>query len=67
MMNAARAWACIEGRDFVTPDDVKKLARPVFAHRLILNPQATVRHVEPQNVVADVIAKVPVPVANRKQ
>ncbi len=66
MMNAARAWACIEGRDFVTPDDVKKLARPVFAHRLILNPQATVRHVEPQNVVADVIAKVPVPVANRK-
>lgn len=66
MMNAARAWACIDGRNFVTPDDVKKLVRPVFAHRLILGAQAIVRHVEPETIVAEVIGRVPVPVTNKK-
>lgn len=67
MMNAARAWACVEGRNYVTPDDIKKLVRPVFAHRLILGAQALVRHVEPENIIAEVIAKVPAPVTNKKQ
>lgn len=66
MMNAARAWACVEGRNYVTPDDVKKLVRPVFAHRLILGAQALVRHVEAENIVAEVIARTPVPVTNKK-
>ena len=67
MMNAARAWACVDGRDYVTPDDVKMLARPVFAHRLILNAQASVRHSEPQNIVSEVISRIPVPVVNMKK
>ena len=66
MMNAARAWACVEGRNYVTPDDIKKLVRPVFAHRLILGAQALVRHVEPENIIAEVIAKVPAPVTKKK-
>ena len=66
MMNAVRAWACVEGRNYVTPDDVKKLVRPVFAHRLILGSAALVRHVEPENIVAEIIAKVPAPVTNKK-
>ncbi len=66
MMNAARAWACVEGRNYVTPDDVKKLVKPVFAHRLILGSAALVRHVEPETIVAEIIAKVPAPVTNKK-
>ncbi len=66
MMNAARAWACVDGRNYVTPDDIKKLVRPVFAHRLILGAQALVRHVEAENIISEVIARVPVPVKNQK-
>ncbi len=66
MMNAARAWACVEGRNYVTPDDIKKLVRPVFAHRLILGSAALVRHVEPENIIAEVLAKIPAPVTNKK-
>ncbi len=35
MLKAAQAWAAVHGRDYVLPDDVKKLAAPVFAHRLV--------------------------------
>jgi MoxR-like ATPase len=66
MMNAARAWACVEGRNYVTPDDIKKLAQPVFAHRLILNAQAQVRHVEPQTIISEVLARVPAPVTKKQ-
>lgn len=66
MMNAARAWACVEGRNYVTPDDIKKLVRPVFAHRLILGSQALVRHVEPETIIAEIIARVPAPVTKNK-
>jgi MoxR-like ATPase len=54
---AARAHAAIRGRDFVVPDDVQTVARPVLVHRLQLAPQAPVDAAE--TVVADVIARVP--------
>jgi len=53
---AAQAWALIEGRNFVLPDDVKALAGPVLAHRLVLRGQTTA-----EEVVAEVVAQVPVP------
>ena len=40
LYRAAKAWAAMEGRDYVTPDDVKFLARPVLKHRLILKSSA---------------------------
>jgi MoxR-like ATPase len=57
----ARANAVLEGRGFVTPDDVKRVATPVFAHRLVLTPDATVGDVDKTEVVADALETVAVP------
>ncbi|MDS0277548.1 MoxR family ATPase [Halomicroarcula sp. S1AR25-4] len=61
LFEAARAMATIEGREFVAPDDVKRVAQPVLAHRLVLTPDARVEQVEKRDVLADVLGEVPVP------
>lgn len=61
LYRAAQAWAALNGRDFVTPDDVKVLARPVLSHRLIVSPAARVRNVTAQTIIDEVLAAVPVP------
>ncbi|HEX9373340.1 MAG TPA: MoxR family ATPase [Roseiflexaceae bacterium] len=58
----AQALAALRGRDFVRPDDVKELALPVLAHRLILAPEARLRGRSPAEVVRNVVARVPAPV-----
>jgi MoxR-like ATPase len=59
---AAQALAALRGRDFVTPDDVKELAPPVLAHRLILHSEARLRGRSPAEVVRGLVARVPAPV-----
>ena len=59
---AAQAWAAIHGRDFVLPDDAKFMAPHVLTHRLIISPQAQLRGRLPQELVADIVDAVPVPV-----
>ncbi|WP_049888895.1 AAA family ATPase [Natronococcus occultus] len=61
LFEAARAYAALVGREYVTPDDIKRVAEPVLAHRLVLTPDATVNRVEKGAVVADVLESVPVP------
>jgi len=61
LFEAARAQAVLEGRAFVTPDDVAAVLEPVFAHRLVLTAEATVSGIEKSTVVADVMEEVPVP------
>ena len=61
LLKASRARAGIAGRDFVTPDDVKTVAQPALAHRLILKPDPWIRGVRTATVLADVLAQVPVP------
>lgn len=61
LFEVARARAALQGRDFVAPDDVKRMARPVLVHRLVLSGQANVEGVEAVDVVADVLDRVPVP------
>ncbi|QIO22078.1 MoxR family ATPase [Haloarcula sp. JP-L23] len=61
LFEAARAMATIEGREFVAPDDVKRVAQPVLAHRLVLTPDARVEQVEKRDVLADVLGEVLVP------
>jgi MoxR-like ATPase len=61
LFEAARAQAVLEGRAFVTPDDVAAVVPPVFAHRLVLTADATVSGVGKPAVVADVLDDVPVP------
>ncbi|HNB51902.1 MAG TPA: MoxR family ATPase [Anaerolineales bacterium] len=59
---AAQAWAGINGRDYVLPDDVKELAPHVLTHRLMIAPQAQLRGRTPEQLVADIVEAVPVPV-----
>ena len=62
LYRTSQAWAAIAGRDFVLPDDVKVLATSVLGHRIITTSQARVRGRGAADVLAEVIAKVPVPV-----
>ena len=56
-----RAWAWLSGRDYVTPDDVKALARPTLRHRVQLRPEAELEGVTADAVLDGVLATVPVP------
>ncbi|WP_431826184.1 AAA family ATPase [Microbacterium algeriense] len=56
-----RALAALDGRDYVRPDDLKRIAEPVLAHRLTLTPQAWAQGTDPRSVVATVVATTPVP------
>ena len=61
LLKASRARAALAARDFVTPDDVKAVALPALAHRLLLKPDPWIRGVRTTAVIADVLAQVPVP------
>jgi MoxR-like ATPase len=61
LTRAASAWALAEGRGYVVPEDVKALVVAVFAHRLVLSPDAQVRGVSATDIVNEVLATVPVP------
>jgi MoxR-like ATPase len=65
LRDTARAWAAIQGRDFIIPDDIKDLAEPTLAHRVIVNPAARMRNIDARAVVRDVISTLPVPGAAR--
>ena len=62
LYRAAQALAAVGGRDYVIPDDVKALAEPVLAHRLIPNPQARLKGRSVAEILREVVAAVPVPV-----
>ena len=62
LYQSAQAWAAIHGREFVLPDDVKQVAPPVLCHRLMVSPQAQLRGRSATELVADIVAMVPVPV-----
>ncbi|HEY4977157.1 MAG TPA: MoxR family ATPase [Gaiellaceae bacterium] len=57
----ARARAALNGRDFVTPDDVKHVAVPALSHRLTLPPELWVQRVRPEDVIEEVLRTVPTP------
>jgi MoxR-like ATPase len=61
LLASARAWAWLAGRDFVTPDDVKALARPALRHRIRLRAEAEMEGVSADGVLDSVLATVPVP------
>ena len=60
---AAQAWAAMQGREFVQPDDVKYLAIPVLAHRMIASLEARLRGREATTIINDILDSIPVPVA----
>ena len=62
LLRVAKARALAEGRSFVSPDDVKTVAQPVLAHRLIVAPEARSSGLSAEDLVREAIEKTPVPV-----
>lgn len=65
LVRCGRAAAAMGSREFVIPDEIKSLAQPVLAHRLILKPEARARGASPASVVDDLLTSVPVPATER--
>jgi MoxR-like ATPase len=63
LLKTSRARAAVAGRDFVTPEDVKAVAIPALAHRLILRPELWVRRVRTEEVMRELLEQVPTPPA----
>jgi MoxR-like ATPase len=61
LLRASRAWAALDGRDYVIPDDVQRLARPVLAHRLLPTAEAIVERHLPEQVVDRIVEQLPLP------
>jgi len=61
LMKAAQALALSEGREFVIPEDVREMAVPVIAHRVVVEPQARFAGVTTAGLVEEILAKVPMP------
>ena len=61
LQRAARALAAASGRDYVVPDDIKGIAKPVLEHRLTLTPEARLGSVESNDLLDDILRSVPVP------
>jgi MoxR-like ATPase len=63
LLKLSRCKAALRGRDFVTPEDVKSIAVPALAHRLILNPELWVQRIRPEDIVREALDTVPTPPA----
>ena len=61
LLHGAQAYAVIQGRTFVLPDDIKRLAAPVLSHRIILSPEARGTGITAQAIIEEVVSKIPVP------
>jgi MoxR-like ATPase len=61
LLLASRAHAAMEGRDFVTPDDIRAMAPPVLEHRLILRPEFEIEGLDELEVVTKILGEIPVP------
>jgi MoxR-like ATPase len=61
LFKLAKAHAAFNGRDYVVPDDVKNVVVPALSHRIILKAEARVRGVKPENIIKEVVNRIPVP------
>ena len=61
LLRVSRVWAAMNGRDYVTPDDVKHLAEPVLAHRLLVTPEADLQGISSAAILGGVLDSVPIP------
>jgi MoxR-like ATPase len=62
LFRTAQALAAMAGREFVVPDDVKRMVLPVLGHRLILRPESRLRKLTPAAVLHEIVSEVSVPV-----
>ncbi|OQY25361.1 MAG: AAA family ATPase [Anaerolineaceae bacterium 4572_32.1] len=66
LYHTGRALAAVQNRDYVIPDDIKILAEPTLAHRLIVSPSARIKDVNPKTVIREIAQSIPVPGARVK-
>jgi MoxR-like ATPase len=62
LFRTAQAFAALQGRTFVTPDDIKRMVQPVLAHRVILRPESRLRKVTTAGLLHEIVSEVSVPV-----
>lgn len=61
IMDASKALAAIQGRDFITPDDIKKVAEPILCHRIILTPEREMEGFTAEKIVQQIVDSIEVP------
>jgi MoxR-like ATPase len=61
IMNAAKAVAAVNGRDFVTPSDIKEIVKPVLCHRIILSPEKEMEGIHPEEIINLLVQSIEVP------
>lgn len=61
LFKLARSAAALDGRDFVTPEDVKRIAKHGLSHRIMLKPEVWMRDIPEEDIVSDILQRVPVP------
>jgi len=61
LLVGSRAWAAVQARDFVTPDDIRALVVPVLAHRLVLRPEFELEGLSATEVLQQIVGEIPVP------
>jgi MoxR-like ATPase len=61
LLQAGRAYAAIQGRAYLVPDDIKALAAPVYRHRIILKPEAEIEGLTADRAIERILARVAVP------
>ena len=65
LFRASQAMAAVRGHEFVMPDDVKRMARPVLEHRVIVRPESRLRKLNGEKIIGEILDEVPVPVTSR--
>lgn len=63
LLNASKAYALLQGRDFITPDDVKQMSVPVLAHRFVLSPETEMEGYSAEAICKRIVEKVEVPIS----
>ena len=66
LYRASQAMAAVRGRDFVQPDDVKRMIAPVLTHRILVRAESRLRKITADSIVAEIVESVPVPTLSKK-
>jgi MoxR-like ATPase len=61
LYKSCQAWAGMEGRSYITPEDIKELAPEVFKKRIILTAEASIKNIKAERIIASILDRVPVP------
>lgn len=67
LFRASQAWAFYNGRNYVLPDDIKKMVLPVLSHRLMLKQEAKLKKINPEEILNSIVSRINVPVVSQNE